>query len=156
MQQRGRVVGLAFHRLAVGAAVGDAVLRCAHTELARRPDREDPPVLDDRHAVRERLGLVEVVRGQHDRLAELAQRADRLPGRAASLGVEAGRGLVEEDQLRVADEREREVQAAQLAPRELAAAHVGAILEAREREHLLDVARRGIEPGPVRERLARA
>ena len=35
---------------------------------------------------------------------------------ASSLGIEAGRGLVEEQQLRIADERQREVEAPPLAP----------------------------------------
>src|SRR5436853_363859 len=82
--------------------------------LGWRPDREDPPVLDDRDAVGELLRLVEVVRRQQDRLAEIAQVADRLPRAAPGLRIKAGRRLVEEDQLGVADEREREVQPPQL------------------------------------------
>ena len=70
--------------------------------------------------------------------------------RSARLRVEAGGGLVEEDQLGVADERQREVQAPQLPARELAAAHVGLLLQPREREHLLDVARMRVEARPVR------
>ncbi len=153
MQQRGRVVGLALDQLAVAVAVGDAVVRragAAVAELARRPDREHAPVLDDRHAVGELLRLVEVVGGQQDRLAERAQRAHRLPGGAARLRVEAGGGLVEEDQLGVADERQREVQPPQLPAGELAAAHVGLLLQAGQREHLLDVARVRVEARPVR------
>ena len=104
---------LALLQLAVLVAPGHAVARpalLAGAELGRRPDGEDAPVLDDRHAVAQRLGLVEVVRGEQDRLAELLQRADRLPRGAPRRRVEAGGRLVEEDQLGVADEREREVQ----------------------------------------------
>src|SRR3712207_7365490 len=54
---------------------------------------------EDGEAIRELLRLVEVVRREQDRLAEAAQRANELPGRAARGRVEAGRGLVEEEQL---------------------------------------------------------
>src|SRR5947209_12160927 len=47
VQQRRRVVGVALDELAAGVAVGDAIVGGAHAELARRPDREDPPLLDD-------------------------------------------------------------------------------------------------------------
>ena len=155
VQQRGGVVGLALHQRAVGAAVGDAVVRGAHAQLARRPDREHAALLDDRHAVGQRLRLVEVVGGQQDRLAERAQRADRLPRRPSRLGVEAGGGLVEEDQLGVAHQRQREVQAPQLPAGEPAAAHVGLLPQARQLQHLLDVARVRVEARPVAQRLAR-
>ena len=98
------------------AAPGDPVARGA--ERVRRALGEDPPVLEDRDAVGQRLRLVQVVRGQHDGLAEVAQRADHVPGGAPGAGIEARRRLVEEDQLRVADQREREVQPPRLAAAE--------------------------------------
>ena len=55
------------------------------------------------------------------------ERADGAPGGAARRGVEAGRRLVEEDELRVADEREREVQAARLAAGQLRATRTSAL-----------------------------
>ena len=75
----------------------DAVARGAGAQLARRALGEDPAVLDDRHAVGQRLRLVEVVRGQQDGLAELAQRRAPRPRRRAARRVEAGGRLVEED-----------------------------------------------------------
>ena len=95
---------------------------------ARRPARSSrgEPVATMRPSRRiasrsaRRLRLLHVVRRQEDRLAERAQAADRLPGAAARRGVEAGRRLVEEDELGVADEREREVEPPQLAARERA------------------------------------
>src|SRR5207245_9651833 len=71
-QRARRIAGLQLDQLAVLVAVGDAVVRRARGELARRSDREHAPVLDDRHAVGQLLRLVEVVRGQQDRLAERA------------------------------------------------------------------------------------
>ena len=115
VQQGGRVVGLARLERAVLVAPRHAVARRAGPERGGRPLGDEPPLLDDRDAVAERLRLVEVVRREEDRLAEVLQRADDVPRRAPRRRVEAGRRLVEEDQLGVADEREREVQAAQLA-----------------------------------------
>src|SRR5271165_3634143 len=154
VQQRGRIVGLALDQLAARGAVGHAVVRRPDAELARRPDRQDAPVLHDRDTIGQRLGLVEVVGREDDRLAEIAQRADRPPRRPPRLGVEAGGGLVEEDQVGVADEREPEVEPPQLTARELAAAHVGLVLEPGQGEHLLDRTGMGVEAGPVAERLA--
>ena len=88
-------------------------------------------------------------------LAQRAQRADRLPGGAPRLGVEAGGRLVEEDQLGVADQRQREVQSPQLPAGEPPAAHVGLLAQARELQHLLHLARVRVEARPVAQRLAR-
>src|SRR3954447_3438354 len=74
VQQRGRVVGDVLDDVAGRVAVRDAhAARGLDAQFAGRALGEDPPALDDRHAVGERLGLVEVVRGQQHRLAELAQ-----------------------------------------------------------------------------------
>jgi hypothetical protein len=60
------------------------------------------------------------VRREEYRLAQLAQRGDQPPCLAARGGIEAGGRLVEEEQLGVADERQRDIEAALLAARELA------------------------------------
>src|SRR5579871_683493 len=74
VQRRRRIVCVQLDERAVGVAVADpvALARAVAAELARRADREHAAVLDDRHAVGELLRLVEVVRRQQDRLAELA------------------------------------------------------------------------------------
>src|SRR4051794_37809410 len=157
VQRARRVVGDQLDDLAGRVAVADPhAPRGVDAELARRALGEDAPALDDRHAVGERLRLVEVVRREHDGLAELAQRADRLPGGAARGRVEAGGRLVEEDQLRVADQRQAEVQPPQLAAGQLARHRVLLALQADEREHLGRVARVREHPGEVLERLADA
>src|SRR3954452_16776780 len=116
VQEGRRVVGDALVGLPVRVAPGDAPPpRGVDAELARRPLGQDAAALDDRHAVGERLGLVEVVRRQEHGLAEVAQRADGVPGRPAGRRVEPGRRLVEEHQLGVADERQAEVEPAHLA-----------------------------------------
>src|SRR3954447_16542210 len=154
VQQRRRVLGLARHDLAALVAPGHAVARRARAERRRRALRDEAPLLDDRDAVAECLRLVEVVRGQEDRLAEVLQRAHDVPRRAPRRRVEAGRRLVEEDQLGVADQREREGQAPQLAAAERPRVRAGLLGEARQRDHLVHVARGGVETGPMRDRLA--
>ena len=94
--------------------------------------------------------------GEHDGLAEVAQGADRLPRGAPGDGIEAGGGLVEEDELRVADQREREVQAADLPARERPRARVGLLAQADEVDDLVRLARARVEGAEVGDRLADA
>ena len=79
---------------------------------------DDAPAGEHDDAVGQALGLAHVVRGEEDRPAPGAQAGDELPRRAAGGGVEPGRRLVEEQQLGIADQGEREVEAAPLASRE--------------------------------------
>ena len=90
-------------------------------ELLGRALSDDAPVVDDPHAVRQHVGLLEVLRGEEDGHAAVARQAlHLLPERAAALHVEASRGLVEEQDSRAVDERQREVEpplhAARVAP----------------------------------------
>ena len=91
--------------------------------------------------VGELLRLVEVVGRQQDRLAELAQRADQRPGVPPRRRVEAGRRLVEEDEVGIADERDAEVEPPLLAARERLHLRVPLLGEPDEPDHLVDVAR---------------
>ena len=72
----------------------------------------DPAVVDDREAVGERVGLLEVMRGQEDRGPQLAQVADLVPHARAGLRVQPGRRLVEEEHARAVDDAEPDVEAA--------------------------------------------
>ena len=87
-------------------------------------------------------------------MPEVRERADRQPRRAPGGRVEAGRRLVEEDELGVADEGQREVQAPQLPagqpPRPLALL----AQQAGELDDLVDVARIRVQPRPVLDDLA--
>ena len=58
----------------------------APPQLRGRPERDDRTVAEDGDAVGEPLGLLDVVRREQDRLAEVAQRSDRVPGRGARRG----------------------------------------------------------------------
>ena len=74
---------------------------------------DDAPVVDDADAIGEHVGLFQVLRGEEDRDAVLLREPSDLgPERRAGLRVEAGRGLVQEEDARPVDEREREVEPA--------------------------------------------
>src|SRR5215467_4518460 len=84
----------------VGAALGD-----------------DTAVVDDRDAVAELVGLVQVMRGQEHRCAIRAQAAHLLPEMGTALRIEARGGLVEEEQRRPVHQAKRYVQTPALASR---------------------------------------
>ena len=74
--------------------------------------------VDDADPVGEHVGLLEVLRREEDRHPQLdVEPANLLPHRGAADRVEAGRGLVEEQDLRVVDERRGEVEPAPHAAR---------------------------------------
>ena len=97
-------------------------------ELGEGAVLDDRALVQDRDAVGELLGLVEVLRRQQHGRAALREILDGLPHLEARLRVEPGRGLVEEDDRRVADQAHRDVEPAAHAARvgrRLAAAGVG-------------------------------
>src|SRR4051794_27946051 len=155
VEQRRGVVRLALDQAAVHVAVGDEIAVAAPERPGGALD-DDAPRAHDGHAVGQGLGLVEVMGGEQDGLAQRLERADRLPGVAPRRRVEAGRGLVEEDQLGVADQGQGEVQATQLPAGEPAGGLAGLLLQAGQREDLVDVAGGRIERGEVLEGLADA
>jgi len=108
-------------------------------ELFRLALDDDAAAADDRDALREPVGLLEVVRGEDDRQALLRREPldlDLHPG--AGLGVEPGRRLVEEEDARAMDEADRDVDAP-LHPAGVAARHaLGGVGEADELEQLVD------------------
>ena len=82
----------------------------------RRVERDDLTRVDDRDAVAEPLRLVEVVRGQQDRhLAAGAQACDHVEQLVPDARVEADRRLVEEEHLRLREQRTRDLEPATLA-----------------------------------------
>lgn len=92
---------------------------------------DDMAAVDDGDALGEPVGLFEVVRGEQDGQALVAGEArDLVPHRGAGLRVEAGGGLVEEEDLGPVDEAERHVEAALHAARvalDLASGGVGEV-----------------------------
>ena len=119
--------------------------------LARRADGDDAALVDDGHAVAELLGLLDVVGGEQDGALLAAEVLHQLVNLQARLRIEAGRRLVEEQHLRIVEEREGQRQALLLAAGKLRiqrlalfpelqaleelAAVDGARVEAREKVH---------------------
>ena len=85
---------------------------------------------------------------------ELAQARDHLPALAARGGVEPGGGLVEEEQLRVADQADGDLEPPALPAAELRAAGVGPVGQAHHLEGLHHRARAGVVAGVELEHLA--
>ena len=96
---------------------------------------DDAPVVDEDDLV-SGIGLLHVVRGEEDRDAELAaQFPQGAPHEVARLGIEPRRRLIEEEHLRVPQERAGDVHAA---PLPAAESPVGAIEDLRQLEDLLE------------------
>jgi hypothetical protein len=143
-------------------AVAEA-LRCGERDPGRHarlpgdvphgPGHLDPAVAQDRHPVGQPLRLVQVVGGEQDGLAERAQVLDRAPAAAARLGIETGRRLVEEDQVRVAREREGQVEAAALAAGEPAHLRVLVLVELDDAEQVAGGAGVGVVRAPAVDQL---
>lgn len=72
-------------------------------------------MIHDRDAVAEGVGLVQVVGGDEDRHAVRAQPADLVPHVRPTLRVQAGGRLVQEDDLRLVDDAEGDLDPATLA-----------------------------------------
>src|SRR5690606_8181919 len=68
-------------------------------------DQDEAALVDDRDPVGHLLGLLDVVGGQDDGDAGIAQAPDDLPHVAAQFHVDAGRRLVEEEYLRLVGKR---------------------------------------------------
>jgi hypothetical protein len=94
-------------------------------QLVRPGVGQDPPTGQHQHAVGQPLGLLQVVGGQHHGGAGGGQALDRRPGLAPRHRVQAGRRLVQEQQLRPADDAQADVDTAALAARQLADPGVG-------------------------------
>ncbi len=99
-------------------------------QLRRRTAGDDGAAVDDVDPVGEVLGLVHVVRGEHDRHAVRADLLEQLPGRTPCLGVHARGRLVDEDQLRAPDQGDRQPEALLLPAREAAVGRPAAVAQA--------------------------
>ena len=81
-------------------------------ELGGRSLGDDLAVIDDDDPVREPVRFLEVLGGEEHRGAAVDELFDDVPQLGAPLRVEAGRGLVEEEDGRLVDERRGEVESA--------------------------------------------
>ena len=120
-----------------------------------RVERDDRAVVDDRDAVAEPLGLLEVVRRQHDRhLVALAQTGDDVEELEADPRVQADGRLVEEEDARPGHQRPRDLEPPPLAA---AVAADRAVEDVREPERVGElVDARGARAVGRRPRAARA
>src|SRR6266480_5307491 len=106
---------LAFHGierplLLAGDAERHHVARDRALQLFGRALGDDLAVIDDGHAIAERVRLVEVVSGQEHCRPAVVHAPHLVPYTRPALGVEAGRRLVKKQQLWPVDEAETDVE----------------------------------------------
>ena len=97
----------------------DLARRVLRDQLARRAVRDDLAAVHHDEPVAELLGLVHVVRRDHERHALGLQPVEPLPDEVARLRVEARRRLVEDQHVGLGDQRPRDREPALHAPREV-------------------------------------
>ena len=112
-------------------------------ELLRGAEGDDAAMIHDGDAVAEALGLLHVMGGEDDGAAGLLELVDQVPEMAAGLGVEAGGGLVEKEQFRVAHQGAGHGQALLLAAGETADPGMALLLKLRGADGLVDRRCRG-------------
>ena len=118
-------------------------------ELLLGPGEDEAPLLQHDQPIGLRVGLLDVLRREHDGAAAARDAAEELPQPGALARVEARRRLVQEHDRRVGDEADRHVQALDVADRELLRRPVGRVDE-------VDQTRAGARPRPAGSRAARA
>ena len=107
---------------------------------------DDAAAIDDRDPVAELLGLLEIVRGQHDGDAAAVELAHVGPELAAQLDVDAGGGLVQDHHRRAVDQGLGDQQPPPHAAGQRAGIGVGLVGQADRRQHRVGPAPRGGTP----------
>ncbi len=113
-------------------------------------------MVDDVDPVREPLGLLHVVRREHDRHAGAAELLEQLPRRTPGRRVHAGGRLVDEHDLGSADDRHREPEPLLLAAGEPAVRRAAALGEAEPVGECVEVERVGVQARDVAQHLVGA
>ena len=90
----------------------------------------EKPATQDAHAIGHALGFVQVVRRQHHRVTPRAQVEHEVAHQARALRIETGRGLVEQHDWRLVQQRAGQGHPLLQALRQLGAQAVAAILQA--------------------------
>ena len=98
------------------------------------PFGHDRALVEHQNAVGQRVGFVQVMRGEQHRLAARDQRPDLRPHQAPRFHVEADRWLVEKQQVRIAADGDAEQHALLLAAGKLAEGTVLDVLDAGDAE----------------------
>ena len=112
-------------------------------------------MVHDRDAVAQGVGLLNVMGRQQDRAALAAHLQDRIVQLATGLGVEAGRRLVEEEDLGLVDERQGQREALPLAAGEGVEGTVGFLAQGEAVDELIDVGPGAVEGAEQPQGLAR-
>ncbi len=154
-ERSGQRLGSAL-RERLGHDEADRRDRSAAGELERGAARDQLALVEDVDLVGEPLGLLEVVRRQHDGDPVGAQLLEQLPHAAADLRVQPGGRLVDEHQLRTADEGEREAEALLLSAREPPVRRPAALVQREALHQQIDREGLGVQPGEVTEHLVGA
>ena len=123
-------------------------------QVRRGVEGNEAPGLHDRHPVGQVLGLLHVVGGEQDRGAQLAQRGDQVPCPPPGGRIEPRRRLVEEQQLRVADQAEGEIEPPTLATGQGLGPGPCLVGEPHVLDDLIDVAVPRVQPGVEHHQLA--
>ena len=121
----------------VGREHVDALLPDLRLQLRGRAGGDLAAVVDQHDVVGQRVGLFEVLRRQQQRHAFGDELADRRPHDLAAAWVEAGRRLVEHEQLRLVDQARGEIDAAALAAGEVLHEPVAELLDVEALDQLL-------------------
>ena len=122
--------------------------------LARRADGDDAAFIHDGHAVAELFGLFDVVGGQQDGALLAAQVLHQFVDFEARLRIEAGGRLVEEEHLRIVEQRQRQRQALFLAAGELRIERFALLPKLQALEQLGGIHGAGVEGGEQLDGLA--
>jgi len=123
-------------------------------DLLGRRVQEDASLVNDDDAVGVLAGLGQVVRGEEERAALRGLGAHRLPESAAGQRVHAGRWLVEDQEVRVAGQRQGQAHALTLATGELGEGTLGQLREVRTLQELVSGDRVGVHRGHQVDRVA--
>src|SRR5262249_47821850 len=119
----------------------DLAADVARDQLVRGALRHDAAAVHDDEAIAELRRLLHVMRGEQDGGAATLERADALPHEPPRLRVEAGGGLVEDDELVLVEQRALEHQPAAHAARQLLDRVRAVIAQLREPDQLVDTPR---------------
>src|ERR1051326_7250722 len=108
-------------------------------QLLRRSEGDAMSVIDDGDAIAQPLRFFHVVRRQEHRSAAFAKAAHDFPQLQTALRIETGRRLVEEENVRTADERGRDGETLLLPARQLADARVALLIERQIAQQLFGI-----------------
>jgi len=121
-----------------GRQLQHAVVEVIGQQLLRGAAGNDVTMVHDRDVVAEQVSLLHIMRGQHHGLAAGLDRLHQIPEIAPRLRIEAGGRLVEEQQVGIVDQGDRQQHALALAAGQLAVIAVEELFQVAGLDQLLD------------------